>query len=67
MNGEKLELSQVRLKEIIKTEFLVSENMLKKMRIEEVEAALKIYGSIEEFWRKPDGGGIIRNAAQRSI
>lgn len=30
MNGEKLELSQVRLKEIIKTEFLVSENMLKR-------------------------------------
>lgn len=56
MNGEKLELSQVRLKEIIKTEFLVSENMLKKMRIEEVEAALKIYGSIEEFLEKTGWG-----------
>lgn len=56
MNGEKLELSQVRLKEIIKTEFLVSENMLKQMRIEEVEAALKIYGSVEEFLEKTGWG-----------
>ena len=56
MNGDRLEYSQVRLKEIIKTEFLVSENMLKKMRIEEVEAALKIYGSIEEFLEKTGWG-----------
>ncbi|MBE7723130.1 MAG: hypothetical protein E7244_01395 [Enterocloster citroniae] len=56
MNGEKVELSQVRLREIIKTEFLVSEDALKQRRIEVVEAALKMYGSVEEFLEKTGWG-----------
>ena len=67
MNGDRLEYSQAKIRNILKKEFLISEDMLKQRSIEEAAEALETYESIEEFWIKLDGEGIIRNAAQRSI
>ena len=54
MNGDRLEYSQGN---ILKKEFLISEDMLKQRSIEEAAEALETYESIEEFldktgWRR---------------
>lgn len=52
MNGDGLEITQVRIKEILRTEFLVPEDILKQRSAEDVARALKSYESIEEFLEK---------------
>lgn len=49
MNGDNLGFSQERIKEILKTEFLVPEDILEQKGIGQVAAALEIYGNMEEF------------------
>ena len=57
MNGDRLEYSQAKIRNILKKEFLISEDMLKQRSIEEAAEALETYESIEEFldktgWRR---------------
>lgn len=52
MNGDRLRFTPERMKEILKTEFLIPEDMLDKMGIEQAAAAMEIYGCIEEFLEK---------------
>lgn len=57
MNGDRLEYSQAKIKNILKKEFLISEDMLKQRSMEEAAEALETYESIEEFldktgWRR---------------
>ena len=49
MNGDKLRFSWERIKEILKTEFLIPEDMLEQKGIEQAAAALEVYGSVDEF------------------
>ena len=52
MNGDRLEYSQAKIRNILKKEFLISEDMLKQRSIEEAAEALETYESIEEFLDK---------------
>lgn len=56
MNGDRLRFIPERMKEILKTEFLIPEDMLDKMGIEQAAAAMEIYGCIEEFLEKTGWG-----------
>lgn len=56
MNGDGLVFSQAKIREILKTEFLIPENILELRSIEHVAAALKVYGSIEEFLERTGWG-----------
>ena len=42
MNGDRLEYSQAKIRNILKKEFLISEDMLKQRSIEEAAEALEI-------------------------
>ena len=56
MNGDRMRFTAERMKEILKAEFLIPEDMLDKMGIEQAAAALEIYGGIEEFLEKTGWG-----------
>ena len=56
MNGDILGFSQMRIREILKTEFLVPEDVLEQSEIEQISVALKAYGSMEEFLEKTGWG-----------
>lgn len=56
MNGDRRRFTPERMKEILKTEFLIPEDMLDKMGIEQAAAAMEIYDCIEEFLEKTGWG-----------
>lgn len=56
MNGDRRRCTLERMQEILKMEFLIPEDMLDEVGIEQAAAALEIYGSIEEFLEKTGWG-----------
>lgn len=56
MDGDRRRLIPERMKDILKTEFLIPEDALDMTGIEKVEAALEVYISIEEFLEKTGWG-----------
>lgn len=52
MNGDRLRFIPERMKEILKTEFLIPEDMLEQKGTEQIIVALEIYDSMEEFLEK---------------
>lgn len=56
MNGDRLGFSQERIKEIIKTEFLIPVDIMEQKEIEQAVAALEIYDSLEDFLEKTGWG-----------
>ena len=56
MNGDRRRFVPERMMDILKTEFLIPEDMLDKMGIEQASAALEVYGSVEEFLEKTGWG-----------
>lgn len=56
MNGDRRRFTLERMQEILKMEFLIPEDMLDEVGIEQAAAALEIYGSIEEFLEKTGWG-----------
>lgn len=56
MNGDRLGLSWVKIKEILKTEFHVPEDILELRSMEQTAAALERYGSMKEFLEETGWG-----------
>lgn len=56
MNGDWIGFSQVKIRGILTTEFLIPENTLEQRGIEHAAEALEIYNSVEEFLVKTGWG-----------
>lgn len=56
MNGDRLGFSWVKIREILKTEFLIPEDLLEQRGLERAAAALEAYDSMEEFLDKTGWG-----------
>ena len=56
MNGDRRRFALEKIKNILKTEFLIPEDMLEQKGIRQATAALESYDSVEEFLVKTDWG-----------
>lgn len=56
MNGDRIGFSQVKIRGILMTEFLIPEDILKQRGIEQAEEELEIFNSVEEFLEKTGWG-----------